>query len=497
MVRDLTVATATLLGTVVALQRLVGTSNPTTAALALLLIVLATATLSRLTVAIAISVASMFAFNYFFLPPLHTLTIADPHNWVALVAFLVVAIIASNLSAAAHSRAREATDRRNEVTRLFDLSRDVLLTTETPGALDALARHIARRFELSRLAVCVPGSDGWEVHEGGDQPVHLDTNQLDMTFATARGALEFDARRRTYGGHVTTTTEQGEVVSLVPLRLGTKPVGLLAASAGALEPGTMDALGGLAAIAIERVQFLRERDAAERTRQQADLASALLAALSHDLRTPLTAIKVAVENLRDPDMPADQRRKQAQHALIELDRLTGLFEDILDMARIDVAAITAVREWVTPADIIDAAAAHARHALHGRSLTVDADGDIESYVDPGLTSTALSHLLENAAKYSPSGTPILVSAHAEDEELRITVTDRGPGLDPGELDHLFERFYRGRSARESTPGSGMGLAISRGLLAAEKGRVGAENAAEGGARFTIVVPCRVREAAKV
>src|ERR1700741_1137940 len=140
-----------------AVPRLLPAVRPPTVALALLLGVLGAATLGRLLVAIVVSIVAMLALNFFFLPPIGTFTIADPENWVALVVFLVVAVIASQLSAAAQERTREAVSRGKEVTRLFDLSRDVLLTTETAGGLEALARHISRRFVLARVAICLPG----------------------------------------------------------------------------------------------------------------------------------------------------------------------------------------------------------------------------------------------------------------------------------------------------------------------------------------------------
>ena len=189
--------------------------------------------------------------------------------------------------------------------------------------------------------------------------------------------------------------------------------------------------------------------------------------------------------------------EQVRAALAELDRLTRLFQDILDMARIDSNAITLDRQWVTPADVVDAAAAYVRHALEGRTLQVHADSDAEVHIDPRLVSAALAHLLENAAQYSPSGQPIAVTARAGQDGFEVSVTDNGPGLDPSELEHLFERFYRGRTARQSSFGTGMGLAITRGLLAAAGGRVWAENAPGGGARFAIVVPGTTRAAAVV
>ena len=466
--------------------------SPTTAALALLLAVLGAATLARLRTAIAVSLLAMLTLNFFFLPPFGTLTIADPQNWIALFAFLVVAVIASNLSAAAQDRTRDAIARRNEVTHLFDLTRDVLLTTETAGAIEILARHVARRFELARVAVCLPGDHGWQISQGGAEELALDVNTLNTALAKARGTLEFDARQRAYGGHLR-VGEQHDVV-IVPLRHGTKAVGLLAAASSTLDIGTLDAVAGVVAIAVERAQFLGERDAASLVRQKADLAATLLASLSHDLRTPLTAITVAVENLRS-ELPPEERRAQAGAAMTELERLTRLFQDILDMARIDAEAIRIEKQWVTAADVVDAALAHVRHAVEGHALSVEADAEMEVEIDPRLTSVALSHVIETAAHYSPVDRPILVRAQVMGDGLHISVTDQGPGLDQGELAHLFERFYRGRSAKQATTiGTGMGLSITRGLLSAAGGRIWAENTPGAGAMFSMAVPGSVRAA---
>src|SRR5262245_36533409 len=230
LVRDLAVLIGSLaaIGAIAALLRLLPDISPTTVSLAFLLVVLATATIAPLAAAIVVSIAAMLTLNFFFLPPVGTFTIADPQNWVALFAFLVVAVIASNLSAAAQARARDAIARRNEVTRLFDLTRDVLLTTETTGAIEALARHVARRFDLSRVAICLPVEQGWRIHQGGSEELTVDDGTLNLALAKARGVVEFDARQRAYGGHVRLGPE-GQT-SIVPLRHGTKAVGLLAAS---------------------------------------------------------------------------------------------------------------------------------------------------------------------------------------------------------------------------------------------------------------------------
>jgi two-component system sensor histidine kinase KdpD len=488
--RDVLLFSGSVVATAVAVAvlKMVPDVSTTTEALALLVVVLIVATLGRLWVAIATALIATLTLNFLFLPPIGTFTIADPQNWVALAAFLIAAVMASNLSAAARARADDAIARRNEVNRLFDLTRDVLLTTETAAAIETLARHVARRFELTRVAICLPVADGWQTHQGGSDTIHLGPEVLNNALAKARGALDFDAHRRTYGGHVS-VEDSGRHVTIVPLRHGTRAVGLLAAGVDAIDIGALDAVAGVVAIAIERTQFLEDREAAERLRQKAELAATLLAALSHDLKTPLTAIRLAVENLQDA-LPPEVRRSQAVAAVAELERLDRLFQDILDMARIDAAAVHVERQWVTPADVVDAAAAHVRHALDGRDVRIAADNESAIEIDPRVASVALSHLLENAAHYSPRDREIAVDAQADSEGLQIAVTDHGPGLDPGDLDHLFERFYRGRAARRLAPGSGLGLAITRGLLNAVGGRVWAENLPQGGARFTIVVPGR-------
>ena len=477
---------------VVVLRFVTPPPSPVIAALVLLLAVLGAGTVSTLRAAVVTSLTATLAFNFFFLPPLHTFTIADPQNWVALFVFLAVATIASHLSTAARQRTVEADARRLEVTRLFDLSRDILLTNDSQGAIDSLARHVSRRFQLAAIAICLPGSGAWQIFQGAERTLGVTSAQLDAAFTRLRGTLEYDAKQRTYSGHAAVPADDGQVVTLVPLRLGSRPVGLLATDDSRLERGTLDALGGVIAIAIERAHFLEDRKAAEALRQRADLASALLASFSHDLRTPLTAVRVAVANLRSREIPEAERVSQADIALKEIDRLNRLFQDILDMARIDAEAIEAERQWVAPADIVDAAIAQLGPLLDSRALNVDADAGAQVHVDPRLTSSALAHLLENAAHYSPAETPIDIRGWSDADGLRLVVRDHGAGLDAGELDHLFERFHRGPAARAHAGGTGMGLAISRGLLAAQAGRIWGENASDGGARFTIAVPAPVR-----
>jgi len=467
-------------------------SNPTVASLSFLLVVLLTSATSSLRVAGSVSVLAVLALNFYFMPPVGTFHLEDPLNGVALAAFLTVSVVGSRLSLVARSRAVEALARRDELGRLFDLSRDILLTTDSREAVDEFARHMARRFGFDYVGICLPISQGWQVHASSDA-VALDHSELDQALATARGALEFDAHTRSYGGHRTWTLPEGLGVTLVPLRLGMRAVGLLAAAGRPVEPGTLDAIAGLAAIAIERAKMLEERQESERLRQGAELKSALLASLGHDLRTPLTAITVAAGNVRAAGTNDELKRDQLDVIGVEVTRLNRLFQNIVDMARIETGAIDAAREWVHPADIVDAAIQQVDHALSSHPLELDVDTPGSVQVDPRLTAAALAHLLENAGQYAPAGSPVSITASVDEAQLTVSVRDRGPGIAPQDVQHLFERFFRGTGAQRRSFGTGMGLAITRGLLAAQGGRAWAENHAEGGAVFTMSIPAAVRQ----
>lgn len=473
-----------------------GVTNPTIVALSFLLVVLIVATVSTRWVAVATSVMAFVCFNFFFLPPVRTFTIADPQNWVALFTLLAVSIVASHLSSQVRRRAQDAMARRDELARLFDLTRDILLTTDTTDAVALVSRYIARRFELRGVTICLPGPHGWQRHHSGERPVDIDSTRLDSALAAARARLDFDAHERTYAGHGRIETADGSATWLVPLRLGTRPIGLLALQGEDVEPGTRDAIAGVTAIAIERTHLLDERKEAEVVRRGAELKSALLAALSHDLKTPLTAVTVAANNLNASWLTEEQRREQAEIVRAEIERLNRLFQDIVDMARIETNAVAAEPEWVQPSEIVEAAARQVEQAVARHKLQIDVGTEkMLVRVDPRLTSAALAHLLENAGQYSPAGSTITVRVALSSDELQITVGDRGVGIVPEDLDRLFERFYRGADARQQRFGTGMGLAITRGLLAAERGRVWAENHPEGGAIFTIAVPAESRPTA--
>jgi K+-sensing histidine kinase KdpD len=227
----------------------------------------------------------------------------------------------------------------------------------------------------------------------------------------------------------------------------------------------------------------------------AELKSALLESLSHALKTPLTAVTVAANNLNASSLTADERREQAAIVRAELARLNRMFQDIVDMARIETRAVAAEKEWVQPAEIVEAATRQVESSCDGHRLEVDWQGDRALVrVDPRLTSAALAHVLENAGQYSPAGSPIDVDVVVEADELRIAVRDRGLGIRVSEQHRLFDRSYRGSDAQLQRFGTGLGLTIAQGLLAAEGGRIWAANHPQGGAIVTIAVPTETRAA---
>jgi K+-sensing histidine kinase KdpD len=270
------------------------------------------------------------------------------------------------------------------------------------------------------------------------------------------------------------------------------PVGTLRIA----DPQNLAELFTLLAVSLLASHLSSQVREAQVLRQAAELKSALLESLGHSLKTPLTAVTVAANNLNSESLTTAERQEQAAIVRSELDRLNRLFQDIVDMARIETRAVAAEREWVQPAEIIEAAARLAEQSCDAARLAIDVAAERSLVrVDPRLTSAALAHVLENAGQYSPSGSPIDVSVAIDGNEVRIAVRDRGIGIRAHEQHRLFERSYRGTEAQLQRFGTGMGLTIAQGLVAAEGGRIWAENHPQGGAVVTLAVPAESRAAA--
>jgi len=245
----------------------------------------------------------------------------------------------------------------------------------------------------------------------------------------------------------------------------------------------------------EKLRFLTEE-----LKRNDGLKSALLASVSHDLRTPLTSIRTAIDNLINPTLDWDRAMLREFHLIIdeEVCRLTNLVEDLLEMARIEAGELRLLMKWGSVAEICDYALDQCAIDLRHHRVRTDCAEDFPLIkADPKLLAEALTHIIENAARYSPRGSEITVEAHFVGDELRLSVTDQGPGIASEEIERIFEKFYRcPRPDGHQTIGTGMGLAITRGLVEAHGGRVWAEDMTNQGAKFTMALRVEHREAPK-
>ncbi len=463
-------AALAIIGAVTALLFLLLPVNATTVALALLLAVLGIAAKWGLGEAVVASVVAMLCFNFFFLPPTGTFTIEDPQNWIALAAFLVTAVVASQLSAGIRKRATEAIQRRSEMEKLYALSRGMMLAEAGSGAAKQVARLVADTFE-SR-AVMVYDRVHRLLHCAGPEDVPI-------TEARLQDVVLQD----------TPFHESATKTFLLPIRLGGEPLGAMAISGSEISDTAVNSIANLVAIALERARSLEAASRAEAARQSEELKSTLLDAVAHELKTPLTSIKAAATGLL-----TDASLKGPQVELLtiideEADRLNSMVTDAIRMARVEAGDVRIEKQPSDVSELVEGTVRRLRGAMQGRTVTIDVpQGTRPVAADRELISAVIGHLLENALKYSPAGMPIAVSARADGSGVVITVSDRGPGIAREDRERVFDRFYRGDAARRQAAGTGMGLAIASEVVKLHGGRIWVEDSPEPGARISFSLP---------
>ena len=437
--------------------------NSTTVALTFLLAILAASTLLGAAVAIAMSLEAVLVFNYLFLPPVGTLTIADPQNWVALLAFLVVAVVGSHLSARAQREAREAQRRRRETERLYAFSQLLLQAGDVLQLLSAIPLHLASTFGARAAALYV--AETGAMYRSGEPA------------ALAEAALRAGAP----GG-------VGELVAAV--RLGVRPVGSFGLAGAEVASEAMEALGSLIAIALERARAVEQVGLTEAARESERLKSVLLDSVAHDFRTPLTAIKAAITGLlAGVPVSEPQRGELLQIIDQESDRLNGLIEEAAEMARLEAGELELQPRPLAVDELVEAALEECRPRLGARPLALELDADLPLVrADIASAKKVLVRLLENADQYSPREQPITIAAERRGGVVRISVADRGPGIEERERELIFDKFYRGREQRHRSHGTGMGLAIARAIAAAHGGAVALGSAGGPGSVFTFTLP---------
>ena len=445
--------------------------NPTTVALTFLLVVLLLASRWGLTVAITTAVVATLAFNYYFLPPIHTFTIADPQNWIALLAFLTSAIVASRLSERARREALNATRRRKEVERLYSLSQQLLATDNVMELLNSIPSYVRDAFGLKAAAMYLPKRK--EVYRTGVDHPELSQEQLESV--SGRGELVMDEKQQ---------------LCFVPLRIGVRPVGSLGLEGAVLSRETLEAVGSLIAISIERAGAVETLTRAEAARESEKLRSALLDSVTHEFRTPLTSIKASVTTL----LSSAQIDPEGQRELLtvideETDRLNRLVGEAAEMAQLDAQQVELRRETCGVRQVVEIALEKSKQVLAGREIKLHLPESLPSLrIDLERIAEVLVQLLENAAKYSPPGTPIILSAEPTGKMVDLSVADRGPGIDDMEQSLIFEKFYRGRDQRYRVQGTGMGLAIAKAIVEAHGGTIGVTSQLDCGSVFHFTVP---------
>jgi len=442
--------------------------NQTTVALMFLVMVLLTSAYWGLRYALVMAVVATGAFNFFFLPPVGTFTIADPQNWVALFAFLVTAVVASNLAERARREAERAKQRRREVERLYGLSQRLLASDNVLELLNALPAYVQETFSVGGV-------------------VAMATDHPTVYRSTLNAQFEENVLRSTLlrGEPVT----QGGV-SYVPLRLGMRTVGALGVTGAELSRETLDALGSLAGLAIERARALQALSKNRAEQEHERLRTALLDSVTHEFRTPLTAIKASVTTLLSGTALDEGGRRDLLTVIDEeTDRLNRLVGEASEMAQLDSGKFKLDLQPHLIQDALQPALADAKAALENHAVEVQVPPDLPKVrIDVDRIREVLMHLLENAGKYSPAGAPIKVTSEVQGERLVTSIADRGPGIDSFEQTLIFEKFYRGQHQRYSAPGTGMGLAIAKVIIEAHAGTIGVVSQLGSGSVFSFSLP---------
>lgn len=442
--------------------------NHTTVALMFLVTVLLTSAYWGLRYAVVMAVGATAAFNFFFLPPIGTFTISDPQNWVALFAFLVTALVASNLAERARREAEGAKQRRREVERLFGLSQRLLASENVLELLNGLPTYVQETFSVGGVAVMA-----------ADHPT-VYRSSLDAKFEeTVLRSTLLRGEPITQGG-----------VSYVPLRLGMRTVGALGVSGDELSRETLDALGSLAGLAIERARALEALSKNRAEQEHERLRTALLDSVTHEFRTPLTSIKASVTTLLSGAGLDEPSRRELMTVIDEeTDRLNRLVGEAAEMAQLDSGMFKLDLQPHAITDALNLALQDAKNSLENHPVEIVASADLPQVpMDLQRIREVLMHLLENAGKYSDPGVPIKVTSEVKGDRLVTSVSDRGPGIDSFEQSLIFEKFYRGQHQRYTAPGTGMGLAIAKVIIEAHRGTIGVVSQLGSGSVFSFALP---------
>jgi two-component system sensor histidine kinase KdpD len=465
------VVAALLLTGVTYSYRVVLHVNQTTVALSFLLAILAVSAVWGMAVSLFMSVTAMLLFNYYFFPPIGNLTIADPQNWVALFAFLFTSIMGSQLSARIRKEADAAHNRRREVERLYSFSKKLLVEGNVIQLMNAVPNYVVECFEAGAAELFLPQKD--KFYRSGYGAAQMDEEQLKSAYI--RDEVVVDSQ---------------QVLYFLPVRMGVKPIGSLGISGAKLSRQTLDAIGSLIAIAIERARAVEQLGESEADRQGERLKSALMDSIAHDFRTPLTSIKAAVTTL----LAAPNADPKQGHELLtiineECDRLNHLVEEASEMAKLEAGEFELHLETVHVEEIIERALQQLKKPLSDRKIEVRLSPELLPVrADAERAQEILVQLIDNANMYSAKDQLITITAERNGDAVTTSVADRGPGIDAFEQGLIFDKFYRGRDQRYQVRGTGMGLSIAKAIVEAHRGTISVTSQLGHGSVFSFSLP---------
>lgn len=461
------------------------------------------------------SLLGFLLFDFFLVPPYLTFVVMDVQNILALIVFLGVSLLISWLLSTAREQARHAQRRAEDVSRLYELSQAIIGAQRIDEVLPAIAEKVQDVFEAQACWILLPDKHQQLVVRARAPHDARTLGRDEMSLANWAFWHGSEIKQGGYGtqglqGKQGEQEEQGGGVSkgmrgqnenkraaFVPLRAGGRTIGVLAVADKKnnrpftqAERTVLVTFADQAAVALERLYLLKEAQRAEVLARTDELKSALMSAVSHDLRTPLASIMASVTGLLEPGMDWDEdtQREFLLGIYDEATRLNRLVGNLLDMSRIEGGALHPEKDWYSIGEVIGAVVQRLEPQLSKHPTTVDIQKDLPLLLlDYSEIDQVLTNLIENSIKYTPTGTSIDVKARRVDNVIEVSVDDNGPGVPPEHIRHLFDKFYR-VDKRSEARGTGLGLAITKGFVEAHGGRIWAENKPGGGLKVTFTMP---------
>jgi len=427
-------------------------ANVTTVGFTFVLAILIASTVGGFRTSIIMSVVATLCFDYYFIPPVNTWNITDPQDWASLSAFIITSLVGSSLSAWARRQTKEAHRRQREAEQLYDLSQRLLNPGDSLALCNAIPSDIVNAFGARAAALFL--TEGQKV------------------FYSPNGSRELDVTRlKTALLHKDVEVYPDEGLCFIPLRLGINEIGSIGIADTALSRPTLESLGSLVTIAIERASAIEQVGKIEALRENERLKSALLDAITHEFRTPLTAMKLSVTGMLS-DLQFDRQQSKDLLAMINegCDRIDQLVGEVSEMSRLESGEIKLDFARHSVAELVEAAISDCNAVLGTRPIEHGiANQEVPIRVDLFWATKVLVHLIRNANLYSSPGKPITISTETKDGFVVFSVADQGPGVDPTEIRRIFEKFYRGKEHRFRVQGTGMGLPVAKAITEAHGG----------------------------